>query len=101
MGHPHTFTVAPAFEPLAITKRDASRSVPSPKIVQRWLFHKWVIVVRRGGRGCTTLIDYQSFRAAYERLLHGEEPPLLPSEERQRRIPKGDVNRFLAVSLNQ
>jgi hypothetical protein len=56
--------------------------------VQRWLFHEWVIVVRRGGRGRTTLIDYQSFKAAYQRLLNGEEPPLLPSEERPKCVPK-------------
>jgi hypothetical protein len=92
---PCTFTVA--LEPLAITKREAFRSVGSPKIVQRWLFHEWVITVRRGGRGRTTLIDYQSFKAAYGRLLNGEEPPLLPCEERQKRIPKAEVNRFLAA----
>jgi hypothetical protein len=59
-----------------------------------------MIVVRRGGRGRTTLIDYQSFKAAYQRLLNGEEPPLLPSEERPKCVPKAEVKQFLAASLN-
>jgi hypothetical protein len=69
-------------EPLAVTKRDASVLVRSPKLVQRWLFYGWLLVVRRGGPGRQTLIDYKSLVAAYERYARGDEPPLLPSEQR-------------------
>ena len=70
------------FKPLAVTKRDAFGLIGSPRLVQRWLFHRWVLVVRAGGRGCETLIDYQSLVAAYDRYVRGDEPPLLPSEQR-------------------
>ena len=66
--------------PLAVTKADAFELFRSPKIVQRWLFYGWIRIVRQGGRGCRTLIDYQSIVSAYERYLQGEEPPPLPSE---------------------
>ena len=68
-------------EPLAITKRDAFAAVAMPKLVQRWLHHGWIEVVRKGGRGCETVLDYQSLKNAYERFKRGEHPPLLPSEE--------------------
>ena len=68
-------------EPLAVTKKDAFRIVPMPKLVQRWLFHGWVDIVRQGGRGCETVLDFQSLKAAYERFKRGEHPPLLPSEK--------------------
>ena len=67
-------------EPLAVTKKDAFRIVPMPKLVQRWQHHGWIIVVRPGGRGCETVFDYQSLKAAYERFKQGETPPPLPSE---------------------
>lgn len=67
-------------EPFAVTKREAMRLVGMPKLVQRWLFHGWVIVVRQGGRGCETMIDFESLENAYNRLKKGEQPPLLPSE---------------------
>ncbi len=35
-------------EPLAITKKDAFRVVGMPKLVQRWLHHGWVQIVREG-----------------------------------------------------
>lgn len=69
-----------AIEPLALTKKDAYRMVGSPKLVQRWLHHGWVEIVRMGGRGRATLIDYDSLKRAYTRLKDGEPPPLLPSE---------------------
>lgn len=71
-----------ATEPLAVTKQEAFRLVAMPKLVQRWLHHGWVEVVRQGGRGCETVIDYQSLKDAYGRFKRGEEPPLLPSEVR-------------------
>jgi len=70
-------------EPLAVTKKDASRIVSMPKLVQRWLHHGWIEVVRQGGRGCETVVDYQSLKNAYERFKKGEHPPLLPSELRR------------------
>ena len=68
-------------EPFAITKREAFRRVGSPKIVQRWMHHRWVKVVRQGGRGRETLIDFASLKAAYRRYAGGDAPPLLPSEQ--------------------
>ena len=70
-------------EPLAITKGDAFKLVAMPKLVQRWLHYGWVEIVRQGGRGCETVIDYQSLKAAYVRFKRGEHPPLLPSETRK------------------
>ena len=67
-------------EPLAITKKDAFELVAMPKLVQRWLYHGWITVVRQGQRGSETVIDYQSLKAAYERFKRGDQPPLLPSE---------------------
>lgn len=69
------------FEPLAITKQDAFRLVAMPRLVQRWLYHGWVEIVRPGGRGRKTIIDYQSLKRAYVRFKAGEEPPVLPSEK--------------------
>lgn len=70
-------------EPLAVTKRQAFQSTAMPKMVQRWLFHRWVKIVRPGGRGCQTIIDFASLQAAYARLLQGEVPPPLPSETKR------------------
>ncbi len=70
-------------EPLAVTKEDAFRLVGMPKLVQRWLHHGWVEIVRQGGRGSETVIDYQSLKVAYMRFKAGEHPPLLPSELRK------------------
>lgn len=39
----------------------------------------WLVIVRSGR---DLLIDTASVEAAYERLLHGEQPPLMPSERR-------------------
>ena len=77
------------FEPLAVTKRQAFTLINAPKLVQRMLYwtrngtlpsHKWLVIIREGGRGTETLIDYASFKAAYERLRSGEVPPPMPSE---------------------
>jgi hypothetical protein len=79
------------FEPLAVTRQQACALVAYPKLVQRWLYwtrHSasqdqcWLRIVRNGGRGTETLIDYVSLKAAYERFRNGDEPPLLPSERR-------------------
>ena len=70
-------------EPLAVTKSDAFRMVAMPKLVQRWMYHGWVEVVREGGRGRETVIDYESLKEAYYRFKKGDHPPLLPSELRK------------------
>ena len=77
---PCTLSVTAAFEPLAVTKKAAMQMVGMPKLVQRWLHHGWVEIVRQGGRGCETVIDFQSLKTAYRRYKKGEKPPLLPSE---------------------
>jgi hypothetical protein len=71
-------------EPLAVTKREAFRIIAMPKLVQRWLYHGWLEVVRRGGPGRETVIDYKSLVDAYERFRRGESPPPLPSERKTR-----------------
>jgi hypothetical protein len=67
-------------EPFALTKEQAFKMLGSPKVGQRMLFHGWLQIVRQGGRGSSTLIDYRSLKVAYQRWLDGDEPPLLPSE---------------------
>lgn len=74
-----------AFEPLAVTKTQAMRMVAMPKLVQRWLHHRWIEIVRPGGRGCETVIDFQSLKVAYQRFRKGEQPPPLPSELRAKK----------------
>lgn len=63
--------------------------VASSKLVQRWLYwtthapsteQGWLRIVRQGGRGTETIIDYASLKEAYIRFRNGDEPPLLPSE---------------------
>ncbi len=77
-------------EPFAVRKQHAFELVGSPKVVQRWLYWSrhpvserdaWLIIVREGGRGAETLIDYRSLKRAYQRWLGGEEVRLLPSEK--------------------
>ena len=70
------------FETLSITKQQAFKLLGSPKIGQRMLFHGWIQVVRQGGRGKTTLLDYSSLKLAYNRWRDVGEPPLLPSEHK-------------------
>jgi hypothetical protein len=74
------FTNGIPFEPLAVTKSEAMRMIAMPKLVQRWLHHRWVEIVRAGGRGRETVVDFQSLKSAYERYKQGDRPPPLPSE---------------------
>lgn len=85
--HPIAFQ----FEPLAVTRQRAYELVAYTKLVQRWMFwtkhaetpeQGWLKIVRQGGRGTETLIDYASLKEAYNRFCNGDEPPLLPSERR-------------------
>lgn len=85
--HPIAFQ----YEPLAVTRQRAYELVAYTKLVQRWLYwtrhadspeKAWLQIVRPGGRGTETLIDYASLKEAYVRFRDGDEPPLLPSERR-------------------
>lgn len=78
-------------EPLAVTRQQAAVIVASPKLVQRWLYWTrhatspekgWLRIVRPGGRGIETIIDYASLKEAYNRYTSGDKPPHLPSERR-------------------
>jgi hypothetical protein len=80
-------------EPLAVTRQRACELVASSKLVQRWLYWTrhaespekgWLQIVRSGGRGTETLIDYASLKAAYDRYRKGDEPPVLPCERRSK-----------------
>lgn len=68
--------------PLAVTKADAIHLTRMPSVFRRWHHYGWIEVVRPGGRGRGTIIDYASLVEAYERFKKGEQPPLLPSELR-------------------
>ena len=69
--------------PLALTKRQAVSALGSSKLVARMLWasrhagDRWLVIVRSGR---DLLIDTDSVETAYERLLGGEQPPLMPSE---------------------
>jgi hypothetical protein len=69
--------------PLALTKRQAVSALGSSKLVARMLWasrhagDRWLVIVRSGR---DLLIDTESVETAYERLLNGEQPPLMPSE---------------------
>ena len=65
--------------PLLVTKEQAFLMVNSPRLVQRMLKADW-LRVRKGKQGRNLLIEVASLQAAVQRLLDGEEPPLLPSE---------------------
>ena len=38
------------------------------------MYHGWIDIVRPGGRGRETVIDYQSLKNAYDRFKRGEQP---------------------------
>jgi hypothetical protein len=81
---PHLVSFAGA-RPLALTKRQAITALGSSKLVARMLWAsrysgvQWLVIMRLGR---DLLIDTASVEAAYERLLGGEQPPLMPSERR-------------------
>ena len=71
-------------EPFQIGKRKFADLLDSPRLAQRALFHKLVIVTTQGGRGRETKIDYQSAKTFYrDWVLAGRSVPLLPSEIRR------------------
>ena len=71
--------------PLALTKRQVVSVLGSSKLVARMLWasrhagDRWLLIVRSGR---DLLIDTESVEVAYERLLRGEQPPLMPCERR-------------------
>jgi len=79
--------------PFVVSKQRAFEMTSYPKLVQRWLYwsrrastpsERWIIIVREGGRGQGTLIDFGSLKRAYERFLAGDQPPPMPSERRHK-----------------
>lgn len=78
--------------PLVLSKKLTIQVLGSVKLVQRMLYSTshgscekpWLRIARRGGPGRDVLIDTTSIEEAYQRLLAGEEPPLLPSELKRR-----------------
>jgi hypothetical protein len=81
---PHVVSFA-GVRPLALTKRQTVTTLGSSKLVARMLWasryagDQWLVIVRSGR---DLLIDTASVEAAYERLLNGDQPPLMPSERR-------------------
>jgi len=71
--------------PLALNKKQVIAALGSSKLVARMLWASryaadpWLVLVRQGR---DLLIDTASVESAYERLLNGEQPPLMPSEHR-------------------
>ena len=86
---PTSGIVVDGVRPLAVTKKQAAIALGSIKTLQRLLWcarHQpqdpWVKIVREGKPGTECLIDTASLEAAYGRIYHGENPPLMPSEKR-------------------
>jgi hypothetical protein len=81
---PHVVSFSGA-RPLTLTKRQAVTVLGSSKLVARMLWasryagDQWLVIVRSGR---DLLINTASVEAAYQRLLNGEQPPLMPSERR-------------------
>src|SRR5271165_6680884 len=69
--------------PFQITNRQLNSLFNSPKSVSRMVAAGWIETVRKGKPGRESLFDFQSAVWAYERLKAGEEPPLLPSEQKR------------------
>ncbi len=71
--------------PLALSKRQTVAALGSSKLVTRMLWasrhadDSWLLIVRQGR---DLLIDTESVEVAYDRLLRGEHPPLMPCERR-------------------
>ena len=71
--------------PLALTKKQIIAVLGSAKLVDRMLWATrhakggWFIILREGR---DLLVATESVETAYERLVGGELPPLMPSERR-------------------
>ncbi|MFA7346075.1 MAG: hypothetical protein WC003_17390 [Terrimicrobiaceae bacterium] len=72
--------------PLALTKKQIIALLGSVKLVDRMLWATrhaeggWFIILREGR---DLLVATESVEAAYERLVDGELPPLMPSERKE------------------
>jgi len=71
-----TLVLTPAF----VTKRQAVYVLASPVLLKRAMCAGRLLIVRQGGRGSSTLIDFRSLMELVEFLRNGGELPLLPSE---------------------
>jgi len=71
--------------PLALTKKQIIAVLGSGKLVDRMLWAtrhaggKWLHIIREGR---DLLVATESVERAYERLINGELPPLMPSERK-------------------
>lgn len=85
--HPSRRVSFAGIRPLALTKKQAVFALGSSKLVARMLWasrhagDRWLTIVRQGR---DLLIDTESVELAYERLLGGEQPPLMPCERRRK-----------------
>lgn len=69
-------------DPFQITRKQLFACFNEPRTVRRMITAGWIQTIRQGKPGREALYDFQSAKQAYERLLAGEQPPLLPSEQR-------------------
>jgi len=75
--------------PLLFSRREVVTRLGSPKLVQRMLYATahgadvWLEEIRADGRTRCRLFTSESVDRAYERLVAGECPPLMPSERRK------------------
>jgi hypothetical protein len=80
--------------PLALTKKQIITVLGSAKLVDRMLWATrhakggWFIILREGR---DLLVATESVETAYERLVGGELPPLMPSERRFARTTETGV----------
>ena len=72
--------------PFLVNRRRLVELFTSPRLTQRMIAAGWFEVVRTGGPGRETLYDYASASRAFERFKTGEEPPLLPCEQRKKAV---------------
>jgi len=72
--------IPPAF----IRKAQAAFILGSWAFLKRAMHAKLIRIIRQGGRGCSTLIDYQSVLEVVAYLRNGNQLPLLPSEQLSR-----------------
>ena len=66
-------------EPFQVTRKQLHQMFNSPAQVKLMVVAGWIVPVRPGKPGRETLFDFQSAKAAFERLRAGEEPPPLPA----------------------
>jgi hypothetical protein len=88
---PYTVLVS-GVRPFALRRTDMLRLLPSPRLIQRLIAttnlpqeERWLILARPGRPGCELLVTTESFERACERLARGDQPPLLPCEQKKAR----------------